>query len=177
MQRHDGLGRREIQLGEDDAIGRLDLGTRLLVPGELPRAGLGVDRADDARRHGRRRVAQPLEPVEDGPGLGDAGRLQHHHLRARATRHLGDGGPQLGLHAHLVADAAADQLQHVAGAALDEAGVDVDPPELVDDHPDAPAVLRAQHAVQDGGLSRPQEPGEQDERWLDDDFGGHGARL
>ena len=79
-----------IQLGQHDSVGRLDLRARLLRVGRAARTRLGVDRADDARGGGRRRVAQPLEPVEDRPGLGDPGGLQHHHLGVRATRHLGD---------------------------------------------------------------------------------------
>ena len=84
-------------------------------------------------------------------------------LGLRTPRHLVDRRPKLGLHPNLVADASAGQLQHVTGPALHQAGVDVDPTELVDDHADPAAVLRAQHPVQGGGLPGAQEPGEEDE--------------
>ncbi len=171
-------GAARSSLLSSDAIGRLDLRARLLVSRQLRPTRFGVDHADHARRDRRRGVAQPLQPVEDRPRLGDSGRLQQHHLRSRAARHLGDRRPQLGLHAHLVADAAARQLHHVAGAALDQAGVDVDAAELVDDDADPPVVLGAEHAVQDRGLAGAQKAGQQNERRPDGDIErGHGARL
>ncbi|HLK90603.1 MAG TPA: hypothetical protein VKZ18_11950 [Polyangia bacterium] len=177
MQRHHRLGPGQIQLGEQYSVGSLDLRPSLLVARQLPGPGLGVDGADDARGDRRRRGAQPLEPVEDRPVLGDPGRLQHDHLWLGAPHDLGDRRPQLGLHANLVTDAAAGQLHHVTGPALDQPGVDVDPPELVDDHADPPPVLRAQHPVEERGLPCAEKPGEQDERRLAIDGGGHGARL
>ena len=180
-----GVGRGEIQLaGVDDPVGGpLDLRARLFVPGDLPPTRLRVDGADDARRERRCGVAEAVQPVEDRPGLGDPGRLQHHHLRAGAAGQLlGDRGPQLGCGTRIPrwqtwTTVTRHKLQHVARPALDEAGVDVDASELVDDHADPAAVLRAEHAVQDRRLARPQEPGEQNERRLDGDGGGHGGRL
>ena len=149
-----------------DARAGTSVGARLFVPLELPAARLRVDDADHARGRGRRPLAQRLEAVEDRPGLSDTGRLDQHHLRAGAPRDLVDGRPELRLHAHFVADAAAGQLHHVARAALDESRVDVDATELVDDHRHPTSVLRAEDAVQDRRLARPQEAGQENERRL-----------
>ena len=165
MQRHHRIRRGEVQLGQQDPIGRLDLGARLLVTGELTAARLGVDDTHHAGRDRRRPLpAERFEPVEDRPWLGDAGGLEQDDLRLRSAVDLVDGGPQLRLHPHLVTDAAAGQLHDVAGPALDQARVDVDAPELVDDHADAPLVLPPEHAVDRRRLARAEKPGQQDER-------------
>ena len=166
VQRHHRLGRREIQLREQDPIGGLDLRARLLVAGELRRR-------PPPRRRRRRRPPRPRAPRRAGR-LSSPSRIDHgsampvvssnDDLGLRAAHHLRDRRPQLRLHAHLVADAAAHQLHDVARAALDEARVDVDAPELVDDDADAPVVLAAEHAVERGRLPRAEEAGEQDER-------------
>jgi hypothetical protein len=62
-----------------------------------------------------------------------------------------------------VADAAARQLDHVAGAGAQQAAVDVDAPQLVDDDGDAPMMLGAEQAVQQGGFSRTEKAGQDDE--------------
>ena len=71
VQRHHGLGRGEIQLGQEDPVGRLDLRARLLVPRELPPARLRVDGADDARRHRRRGIAEIFQPerIDQGSAM------------------------------------------------------------------------------------------------------------
>ena len=171
-------GGAEIQLGQQHRDRRPRPARAPPRGARAARARLGVDDADDARR---RRPAPP-SPRPSSPSRIDQGSampvVSSTTTSGRAAAgHLGDRGPQLRLHAHLVTDAAARQLHHVAGAALDEARVDVDAPELVDDHADAPVVLRAQHAVQRRRLSRAQEAGQQHQRRLRDGFVvGHGAR-
>ena len=77
MQRHHRRRGGQVQLGQQDAIGRLHLGARLLVAGELPYPRLGVDDADDRRRDGRRLVRrQRFQSIQDRPRLRDAGRLE-----------------------------------------------------------------------------------------------------
>ena len=56
---------REIQLGQQDPVGRLDLRARLLVPGQLAAARLRVDDADDARRR-RPAPRRPDPPAPTG---------------------------------------------------------------------------------------------------------------
>ena len=76
------------------------------------------------------------------------GGLEHDVIGRDARDDVGDAVPQVVLDIDLAAHAAAGELEHVAAAADDQLGVDRDPAELVDEHGDAAAVRRGEHAVE-----------------------------
>ena len=159
-------GRRDIEFRDQDPIGGHDLVPRFLVPFELPDTGLRIDdghHGRDANRIIGGRIV--VEAPEDGGRLGDAGRFQHDDIGTRAVNHVGERRPQLALHADLVTDTSAGQLENITGARTDQARVDVDASQLVDQHRDATVVLGTEHTVQDRGLSGAEKSGQHDQRY------------
>ncbi|MNR14905.1 hypothetical protein D3C85_1314040 [compost metagenome] len=93
--------------------------------------------------------------LRDAAGVRHAARLddnpfgqwiQRQHPRQRVVQAAG----------HRAADTAVGQPDHIVGALRDQAGVDIDGPEIVDQHRRA-AWAGRQHVVQQGGLARTQE--------------------
>ena len=66
--------------------------------------------------------------------------------------------------ADLAADAAVGEADHVAVHPDDKFGVDIDRAEVVDEDPDAQAVIPGQDAIEQRRLSRPEKAGQDRDR-------------
>ena len=160
-QRRDGR-RREVGLGDEDAVGQGRLPARLVVAVERRRAVDG--------RHQRHHPAESGRPgqsgaeqqgVEDGGRVGDARGFDQDAVEAerRATLQQAlDRGEEVP--ARRAADAAGGQHQHVAVHRLDQEVVDAHLAELVDDHGRAGEGRVGEQAVQQRGLAGPEEAGQ-----------------
>ena len=176
VQRHHRVGRGEIQLGEHDSIGRLDLRARLLVARELPGTRLGVDGADDARGERRRRSPQASSPsrIDQGSAIPVVSSTTTSGCARRATSAIAAHSSdctRTSWHTQPPASSITSPAR-----LLMRRRVDVDAAELVDDHADPPPVLRPQHPVQERRLARAQKAGEQDQRRFGDGVAADTAR-
>ena len=141
----------EVNLVQNDQIGGSKLaqhrGADIVV------LGSGADRL------GVRNDDQAIEPIRRQAGemadlhrIGDTGRLDNDlfgRRRPAAERCQGLGKPG----ADAAADAAVGERQGFTGAGFDQAGVDIDAAEIVDDHAKAAAAGMAQDVVQQRGLA------------------------
>ena len=122
-------------------------------------ARLGVDHRHHPAGHHRAAVVGVLgQPLEQRLRLGDARGLEHDAVGPGPRDHLAQRLPELLQGAHLVADAAARQLDHRAGPGPQQLAVDVDAPQLVDDDRQPAAMLRAEDPVERRGFPAPRNP-------------------
>jgi len=158
---------REIELRQQDAVGGANLGPRLLATLERVDTGDRIHGADHARHLDAlmERLRPIAQPEKDRLRFRDASRLEHDVIRLRPLDDVEDAVPEVVFRVDLAANAAAGELEHVASAADDEPAVDRDAPELVDEHGDAPARRRREHAVERGRFAGTEEPGEDRERY------------
>ena len=156
-------GLADIGLGQQQPIGHGGLLHRFLVIVERAFAVHAVDRGHHAVEtiaRGEQRIGH--QRVQDGGGVGEAGRLHHHalerrHLAARALQEqLAHGADEIA--AHGAAEATRIQGDHafVVGF-LDQQMVETDLAELVNDHRGVGQLRPAQQLVEEGGLAAAEE--------------------
>ena len=162
----------QVDLVDDDAVGADDLVHGLVVDAvvadvvEVLLDVLGVDEGDDG-------VERDLleHGIVEEEGLGDRHRVGEpaglDQDVVDTVDELADHVEQVRAHRRDAADAAVAHLDDLFVGRHHEVRVDVDLTELVLDHGDAPAVLLAQDVVEQRGLPRAEEAGEDRDRQLD----------
>ena len=158
-----GPGFGQIGLVDDDQVGPGHLALQRVGQqriGRLPGQGSGIDDHDDAVQ---RQCGIGQAQLGDAPGIGDAAGLDHHGVEALALLQHADQG-----HGEVIADLAAHaaigQRNGVATVGLDQACIDVERTEVVDQHGQPLAIRMAQPVVEQRGLAGAQETADDRER-------------
>lgn len=154
-----------VRLVEHDEIGHREMAAdlRMALPGRLELGG--VDHLDQSPVHDARVVAGEDHP-DEFLRLGEAARLDDDHVEPR-----GGPGQRFQIRVQLArvdraAQAAAAQRHGGADLPGDGHGVDLDGPEVVDDHADPVARAVEQEVVEQRRLAGSQESREDDDRDL-----------
>ncbi|KEH10251.1 hypothetical protein GY14_07185 [Delftia tsuruhatensis] len=158
-----GPGIGQIGLVDDDQVGPGHLALQRVGQqriGGLREQGAGIQHHDDSIER-QTRIGQAQ--LGDAPGVGDAAGLDHHGVEALALlQHADQGHGQV--IADLAAHAAIGQRDGVAAVVLDQACIDVERAEVVDQHGQPLAIRMAQPVVEQRGLAGAQEAADDRER-------------
>ena len=150
----------EVGLVEQDDVGEADLLAHFARVVEVEDDMLRIDDSDDAvEDEGFFHLGVGEEGLRDGAGIGQAGGLDQHEVElVAALAQLGEDADEVA--AHAAADAAVVELEDLLVGLDDELVVDADLAEFVLDHGDALAVVLGEDAVEQRGLARAEEAGD-----------------
>ena len=158
------VGRHQVGLVEDDAVGesdlRLGLGCIVQMEGDV----LGVDQGDDAvEAEAALDFLIAEEGLSDRAGIGQAGRFHQHIVELIPALHeLAEDSDEIA--AHSAAKATIVHLEDLLVGLDDQFVVDTDLTELVLDDRNPLPVVGCQDAVQQGGLAGAEKAREDSHR-------------